>query len=362
MTPRFYQPELDGLRFFAFLAVFVSHAFPQDWSVYEAAGLPRVLSYVAARAVASGGNGVPLFFVLSSYLITTLLLREHEREGVIRLRDFYARRALRIWPLYFVFIIGVLLLAPRGSAAAMQVTALPVYLLFLANWSFLLPAAYSSAGVAGVLWSVSVEEQFYALWPLALKRFGVSSVARVAFVMVGVAWVVRAGMEAAGASLTALWLNTFAWLDAIGAGALLAVVFYRRLPRLGVASRLALLAAGAGAWVVGSCLYVLGLPFTLLALMNIGGAVLLLCGALGGDLLTSRPLVFLGRISYGLYVYHAAALYFSEWLFHDTMSRAAFGLALTTAVAVASYYVIELPFLNLKKRFTHVQSRPEAGV
>ena len=361
MTARFYQPELDGLRFFAFLAVFVSHAFPQDWTVYEALGLPRVLSYVAARAVASGGNGVPLFFVLSSYLITTLLLREHEREGVIRLRDFYVRRALRIWPLYFAFIVGVLVFAPRGSEAAMRATALPVYLLFLANWSFLLPAAYSSAGVAGVLWSVSVEEQFYALWPLALRRFGVSAVPRVAFVMVVAAWVVRAGMEAAGASLTALWLNTFAWLDAIGAGALIAVAFYRGLPRLGLAARISLLAAGVGAWVAGSCLYVLGLPFTLLALLNIGGAVLLLCGTLGGDLLTSRPLVFLGRISYGLYVYHAAALYFSEWLFHDTASRVAFGLGLTTAAA-GSYYVIELPFLKLKGRFTHVQSRPAESV
>jgi peptidoglycan/LPS O-acetylase OafA/YrhL len=358
---RFYRPELDGLRFLAFLAVFISHALPQDWTVYHALGLPRVASYVAARAVASGGNGVPLFFVLSSYLITTLLLREHEREGAIRLRDFYIRRALRIWPLYFVFIVGVWLLAPRGSGAEMQTTALPLYVLFLANWSFLLPAAYSAAGVAGVLWSVSVEEQFYALWPLALRRFGVPSVARVALVMVGAAWAVRAGMEAAGASPAALWLNTFAWLDAIGAGALVAVVFYRRLPRLRVAARLGLLVAGAGAWVAGACLYVFGLPFTLLALLNIGGAVLLLCGALGGDLLTSRALVFLGRISYGLYVYHAAALYFSEWLFHDTPRRAAFGLALTAAASVVSYYALELPFLKLKERFTHVRSRPDAA-
>ena len=318
-----------------------------------------MLSYVAVRAVASGGNGVPLFFVLSSYLITTLLLREHEREGSIRLRDFYIRRALRIWPLYFAFIGGVLIFAPRGSGAAMRLTALPLYALFLANWSYLLPAAYSAAGVAGVLWSVSVEEQFYALWPLALKRYGVSSVARVAFVMIGVASVVRAGMEAAGASAGPLWLNTFAWLDAIGAGALLAVLFYRHLPRFRRLTRLTLLVAGAGVWVLMACLYALGLPFTIAMFLNIGAAALMLCAVLGGDLLTSRPLVFLGRISFGLYVYHAAALYFAEWLFHDAVVRVAAALALTTAVSIASYYTLELYFLNLKKRFTHVQSRPD---
>jgi peptidoglycan/LPS O-acetylase OafA/YrhL len=93
LSDRFYRPELDGLRFIAFLAVFVSHALPQDWRVYQEAGLPLRASYVASRAVAAGGDGVPLFFVLSSYLITTLLLRERERFGRIRLRDFYVRRA-----------------------------------------------------------------------------------------------------------------------------------------------------------------------------------------------------------------------------------------------------------------------------
>lgn len=358
VASRFYRPELDGLRFLAFLAVFVSHAFPQDWGFYDALGLPRTLAYVAARAVASGGNGVPLFFVLSSYLITTLLLREHEKYGAIRLGDFYVRRALRIWPLYFAFIAGVLLLAPSGSQAAMRPEVLPAYLLFLANWSFLVPGAAAGAGVAGILWSVSVEEQFYALWPLALKRVGVAAVTRAGLVMVCTAWVVRAAMEALGASPAALWLNTFAWLDAIGAGALLAVFCYGRLPELRAGVRAALLLAGPAVWVTGSCLFVLGAPFALTAPLNIGGASLMLWGALGGRLLTSRPLVFLGRISYGLYVFHAAALYVTEHLFPDVPRRAVVGLLLTVAAAAVSYYVLEMPFLRLKERFTHVRSRP----
>jgi peptidoglycan/LPS O-acetylase OafA/YrhL len=355
-TSHFYRPELDGLRFIAFLAVFVSHAFPRDWAVYFAAGLPRRVSYVASRGVAAGGNGVPLFFVLSSYLITTLLLRERERFGRIRLRDFYVRRALRIWPLYFAFIIGVCLLAPAGER--IQAAALPAHLVFLANWNFLLPAASASAGVAGVLWSVSVEEQFYALWPLALRRLGAGGVGLAACLMIGAGWVVRAVLSAAGASEAALWLNTFAWLDAVGAGALLALLFYRRLPRLANAARLCIVLAGAAAWVAAACLYAVGLPYAVAFLGNTGGAVLMLWGTLGGRLLASRPLVFLGRISYGLYVFHAAALAVSDALFRGTAPRAAAGLALTVGAAVASYYVLELPFLRLKERFTHVSSRP----
>jgi peptidoglycan/LPS O-acetylase OafA/YrhL len=358
MASRFYRPELDGLRFIAFLAVFLGHALPQEWTAYTVQGLPLTFSYIAFRAVSAGGNGVPLFFVLSSYLITTLLLREHERQGAIHLRDFYVRRALRIWPLYFTFIAGVFLLAPSGSGAALHAEALPVYLLFLANWSFLLPASAAAAGVAGVLWSVSVEEQFYVLWPLALKRFGVGAVGRMAAVMILTAWVVRAAMEAGGASQTALWLNTFGWLDAIGAGALVAVLFYRRLPNLPPWARVGLLVGGVGAWVFGSCLYVLGVPFTLLALLNIGGAVAMLCGALGGGLLASRPMVFFGRISYGLYVFHAAALYVTDTLTRNATLRVVLSFAFTAAASVASYYVLELPFLRLKERFTHVVSRP----
>lgn len=350
----FYRPELDGLRFIAFLAVFVSHAAPSDWTYYQTLGLPRVLAIAAQRSLGSGGNGVPLFFILSSYLITTLLLREHERFGAINVRDFYVRRSLRIWPLYFTFILGVFLFAPPD--AGMMPKALPLYLLFAANWSFLWPAQ-TVAGVAGVLWSVSVEEQFYALWPLLLKRVNGAVLARAGVAMIAFGWVVRALMEARGASLSALWLNTFAWLDSIGAGALLALLFYRRLPQLKTWMRVLMIISGPVLWAFDACIYVRGVPYMLLAVGNLAGCALMLCGTLGGSLLTSRPLVFLGRISYGLYVFHVAALYVSGRLFDDLPRRALMGLALTIASATLSYYALELPFLKLKKRFTRVRSR-----
>jgi peptidoglycan/LPS O-acetylase OafA/YrhL len=97
----FYRPELDTLRFFAFLGVFVFHMAPLTIETYEPLG------WIAPWLVAwfsSGAFGVDLFFALSAYLITTLLLREKETRGSLDVRNFYIRRILRIWPLYFAFI------------------------------------------------------------------------------------------------------------------------------------------------------------------------------------------------------------------------------------------------------------------
>jgi peptidoglycan/LPS O-acetylase OafA/YrhL len=115
----FYRPELDALRFFAFLYVFISHAFSLAPDHYISAGLSAEAALWLARAVAVGGFGVGLFFVLSSYLITELLIREYNRTGKLDVRSFYIRRALRIWPLYFFFLILVYLAIPQNSTYAL---------------------------------------------------------------------------------------------------------------------------------------------------------------------------------------------------------------------------------------------------
>ena len=102
MKGKFYHPELDRLRFVAFFAVFVHHFFPQSHSNYAAIG--SLGAKVLANCVEAGGLGVDLFFCLSSFLITTLLLREFEERGRIDVRAFWIRRILRIWPLYYCFI------------------------------------------------------------------------------------------------------------------------------------------------------------------------------------------------------------------------------------------------------------------
>ncbi len=110
---RFYLPELDVLRFFAFFAVFVCHVAPSGPYFYESHG-------VLGRLGVSGAFGVDLFFTLSGYLITSLLLREREQSGDINLKAFYARRTLRIWPLYYFSLALAFLLTqiPASIIAA----------------------------------------------------------------------------------------------------------------------------------------------------------------------------------------------------------------------------------------------------
>src|ERR1700690_2343892 len=106
---RFYRPELDALRFFAFLAVFVYHTSPSDPPYYSARHIP--CAYLVAAASHAGAFGVDLFFLLSAYLITELLLRERDECGQVHLDSFYVRRILRIWPLYFLGILIAVLVS-----------------------------------------------------------------------------------------------------------------------------------------------------------------------------------------------------------------------------------------------------------
>src|SRR5271168_1207499 len=103
---RFYQPELDGLRFYAFLGVFVCHTLPYEPAFYRRLHMP--LPWLWGAISKSGAAGVDLFFALSAFLITSILLREQQQTGEISLQRFYVRRVLRIWPLYFLLIaLGV---------------------------------------------------------------------------------------------------------------------------------------------------------------------------------------------------------------------------------------------------------------
>src|SRR6478752_213765 len=103
-SERFYRPELDVLRFFAFLGVFIFHTAPRTMDFYDSARYPHWLSSLLIPTFGAGAYGVDLFFALSAYLITNLLLRERSATGALDLRGFYLRRILRIWPLYLAFV------------------------------------------------------------------------------------------------------------------------------------------------------------------------------------------------------------------------------------------------------------------
>ncbi len=164
---RVYFPELDGMRFIAFLLVYLFHQ-GVPWPV-----LSRLVGVTLTRRLQeNGGYGVQLFFILSGYLITTLLLREEVRYGRIALRAFWIRRILRIWPLYYLIVlIGFFVLPPlepwfqlRDYLSMLKIHLLP-FALFLGNWSMVLVSPIPSDSLS-VLWSVCVEEQFYLIVPL----------------------------------------------------------------------------------------------------------------------------------------------------------------------------------------------------
>src|SRR3984957_5422234 len=170
---RFYRPELDGLRFYAFLGVFVCHTVPNEAKFYSDLHLP--MPRLLAAVVRSGAAGVDLFFVLSAFLITSLLLRERQDTGEISLRLFYIRRILRIWPLYFLVVgLGVLLAhtAPHRNHfwyydPALSWQYLASYIFFGANWVYAVLGNPHS--ICAPLWTVSIEEQFYLVWPALMK-------------------------------------------------------------------------------------------------------------------------------------------------------------------------------------------------
>ena len=167
-SERIYFPELDGLRFIAFMMVYFFHGgVPQGI-------LARLIgSRIAGAFRENGGFGVQLFFILSGYLIATLLLREEARYGRIDLRAFWIRRVLRIWPLYYLTLLIGFGLIPAlehqigtpGYARMLRGQLIP-FLAFLGNWSMIFVGPLPDW--LSILWSVCVEEQFYLIVPLLI--------------------------------------------------------------------------------------------------------------------------------------------------------------------------------------------------
>ena len=362
---RFYQPELDGLRFYAFLGVFVYHTLPEQPAFYRGLHLP--MPSLWAAAVRSGASGVDLFFTLSAFLITALLLRERQQTGGISLRLFYIRRILRIWPLYFAVLAVAVVLAHTVPGQSLPWYYVAGYLLFVGNW---INVAFGHPlSVCGPLWTVSIEEQFYLVWPVLMKmleRRGMIIAAAVAFLL---ATLSQIGVVLAGLSRGYIYYGSVSRSGSLALGILLAL-FADRLPGLTRGMRGLLLAAGLAGWI-GSSGWLIDQPGSLDMRAVLGrlvasvGAVAILYAGLGSRsrLVRSEWVVRLGKISYGLYMLHFIGLLVVIDLLHPRwgwtlLATKALGLALTVLLAWASYRWVESPFLRLKDRFATVLSRP----
>jgi peptidoglycan/LPS O-acetylase OafA/YrhL len=375
---RFYRPELDVLRFFAFLGVFFfhlrPHSLPPEFLRYTAIPLVSSLARLGNDALGAGNFGVDLFFVLSAYLITELLVREKARRGSLDVKAFYVRRILRIWPLYFFFIGVACMLHVFMGGQVFGWQYVLAFLLLSGNWICALHGL--PASVALPLWSVSIEEQFYLLWPQVVRRASAKRLAAVAAGLLVMASGVRFVLLARHTTMQMLGYGTFTRLDGIAVGILISLVLRGRVPSLSMGVRFFFVFLGLGGLMGASELLLATAPGAAPTLLGgmlgfplVGVACTLLFLAVLGlqaervRLVGWFRLVYLGKISYGLYVYHLLALV----LMRSALSPlgvalypvyALLGFALTVALSIVSYHFLELPFLKLKERFTYVLSRP----
>ncbi|HEY6770486.1 MAG TPA: acyltransferase [Candidatus Sulfotelmatobacter sp.] len=363
----FYRPELDVVRFFAFLSVFVYHTayYPLDYFVQR--HVPLRLARVVVGVGRAGAYGVDLFFVLSAYLITELLLREKEEQGSLHVKSFYMRRMLRIWPLYY-FFIAVAALAPfLNPTGAFNWRYVIPFLLLAGNWATIAFGPPHSAALP--LWSVSVEEQFYLLWPPIVARLSRRNIVLAAIWMIVAANVARVLILSRHGDGWDVWVNTIARLDPMAAGILIAVLLRGQAPRIKMAPRLAILISAI------TCVGVVGyfaapwgysLPWlgTLVSYPLVGTASAAIVLVSIGIPLRIAFLEYLGKISYGLYVYHTACIWLTDRFLHvrnglaHMCLREIAALALTTGVSAVSYALLEKPFLRLKRKYTLIPSRP----
>jgi len=358
----FYRPELDVLRFGAFLLVFIHHGFPLTTTEYVGWGIPMVLAAMLAAGARAGALGVDLFFALSAYLITELLLREQRSEGRFDIRAFYIRRILRIWPLYYFALLVLLpVLALAMPADRMPGNFLAAFLLFGGNWACVWWNLYPTA--LALLWSVSIEEQFYVVWPWLLRLCG-SLMPLCALAMLAVATITRAFVISHAAGLVGMdariWTNAFARLDPIAGGALLALLLQGRIPKHdGRARLLWIVSGGAALWIAGSVLKDPGWIWLFTYPMAAAGCLAIIYGSFG-PVASPRILIYLGKISYGLYVFHVAAIRLVQTVAGPALRGPGvllIALALTIAAAALSYRYLESPFLRWKNRFEQISTR-----
>ncbi|MCH7718967.1 MAG: acyltransferase [Chloroflexi bacterium] len=345
-----YQPALDGLRALAVTAV---------------------LAYHAGLTWARGGFlGVDAFFVLSGYLITSLLIVEWRNTGTIDLPAFWARRARRLLPALFLLLAGIagyaLVFAEPAELDKLRNDALAT-LGYIANWHLAFSGAsyfdqFSLPSPLRHTWSLAIEEQWYLIWPLLfvlLLRLGRSSLAvlfTASLVMIAGSALLMAWLYDPGADPSRVYYGTDTRAQSLLVGAVLAMLLAWHGPLRASAARLLLqLTALAGAiftgwlWVSASddstLLYRGGLLVSAVAIAVVIAAVVQPQRGPLGRLLSLSPLRGLGRISYGVYLWH--------WPVYLVLTPVRTGwhgyglltvqVAVTLALAIASYYVIENP-------------------
>lgn len=355
---RFYHPELDGLRFFAFLLVFIHNAEP-------------ILSETPLRIISKyGWIGVDLFFCLSAFLITKLLLAEQNTTNTINAKNYYARRAIKIFPQYFLYIFIIFLFKDHIPSGNTNI-GVNIFGLITFSYNFVYFYLFPSANLLFIhLWSISYEFQNYMIFPLLAKKLKGNTLKQAAGIL--------GALFLAGNILRAIFI--YFQLEHPS-------IYF--LPITHFDSVLGGVAVGAGIFdnlirkLAGWKLFVLGIIFNaaifLLPNNDVSGWNLMLTYPLSGigmslmiisatqkeiflfsGLLKNRLIVYLGKISYGLYLFHVGVFFItSQMLFkyfgytgqelsENYLVVLTISFAITFSIASISHFILEKPFLNIK--------------
>jgi peptidoglycan/LPS O-acetylase OafA/YrhL len=348
-------PELDGLRAWAITAV--------------------VFAHLGISFFVGGGVGVDLFFVLSGFLITHLLLREYDRRGNIDLIAFYRRRAWRLLPALLAMLLVVDVVTwihnPAGGLLKANLIGSVWTIGFAANWTHEWIGSYIH------LWSLGIEEQYYILWaPVVILLVPRLNRSHGAVVLIGLAaldialrnWLYLSGAVEAGTLNNATYSHVYGLL--IGSGLAMALTrdgriaiphWSRWLGWLSLPAMIYLTLRVATSWPdhLHFSLWVLS-PLTILSCAVLVGGVVV-----GGGpwtvVLRLAPVVWLGRVSYSLYLWHLpvyVAMDYSVWVQTHRFWSDCIKVTLSLALAAASFHLVERPLL---RRFAHKDSTAVKG-
>ena len=339
---RRYFPALDGLRALSIIAVVWHHA---AGSSYGSGLLSR------------GRCGVDLFFAISGFLITTLILREKDATGTIDLRKFYIRRSLRIFPLYYLtlltYVVLVALMESNSPAGVQFFRNVPYFLTYTSNWFVNLEGSHIIFYFA---WSLATEEQFYLFWPWVVRQGKFAPIV-VMCVLVVATHVVEYAINAHFVSRESFGIAVLSSIRTpICLGALAA---YAAHHRHGFRVLHAIAGQAWSPWLafafVLATLHIDIMPMSIvaLAMTYLVVAVCLRQDRVVAAIFERKSLIYIGTMSYGIYLTHMLAMHVARRLAgtHDGPVVFLIAFTLSTVVATCSYQWVERRFLRLKDKF-----------
>ena len=362
-----FFPNLDGLRFFAFFSVFLAHSFYTVNPIFLNDSVYRLTTFITSRGIL----GVNFFFVLSGFLITYLLLIEKEKNGTVNVKYFYFRRFLRIWPLYYaVVFFGFFVLPVVYFLVGKDLTTpgeIFLYLTFLSNFD-----STTTTAILGVLWSISVEEQFYLIWPLVFLFVKSKNHGRIFFIILLISFVFRIVYEDNSAVLFEHTLSCISDMAVGGLGAYWAfkgtiVERFEKLPRwlivLVYLIELSLIITRSywntlffGLYASERLIYSIFFLFVVLEQNYSNNSFVKM-----GDW---KQISKLGIYTYGLYMLHFISIYFINLVFDMAgwntslaqlmLFEPFLSFVITIGLAYVSFVVLERPFLKIKKRYSYI--------